>query len=194
MVCLSKKRLGSTSSPWYVPRLVTHSSEAFTYLFVQNISTRLLSANKNTSADLLKLSVTGNSGLIWDPRTQTIHFSPKFVCRIWINRKFPITNFKRSAGKHLLAERRSGDISAKQVWKCFIWVTNLGTYYGEVLPNFFLLRQTIRVEEFVHTVKSFQTKEHKINQRHQKKLMQTSWFQANIAIYLWSSVTHRFYL
>ena len=34
----------------------------------------------------------------------------------------------------------SGDISAKKVCKCFKWETNLGTIYGRVLPNFFLLR------------------------------------------------------
>ena len=52
------------------------------------------------------------------------------------------------------------------------------------LPNFSLLRQTIKVEVFLHTVKSLQTKQHKSNHK-QNKLMQTSWFKANFAVYLW---------
>ena len=40
------------------------SYEAIKYLFGQDISTRLLSANWNSSADHLKFGVTGNFGLI----------------------------------------------------------------------------------------------------------------------------------
>ena len=38
---------------------IGHLCEAFPYLSGQNISTPLLSANKNSSADLLKLGVAG---------------------------------------------------------------------------------------------------------------------------------------
>ena len=40
-----------------------HSYEAFTYLFGRNIFIRRLSASKNCSVDLLKLSGMGNFGL-----------------------------------------------------------------------------------------------------------------------------------
>ena len=43
---------------------IAHSYEAFTYQFGRNNYTPLLSANKNYSADLLKLGVTGNFVLI----------------------------------------------------------------------------------------------------------------------------------
>ena len=42
---------------------IGHLCEAFPYLSGQNISTPLLSANKNSSADLLKLGLTGK---FWD--------------------------------------------------------------------------------------------------------------------------------
>ena len=38
---------------------IGHLCEAFPYLSGQNISTPLLSANKNSSSDLLKLGLTG---------------------------------------------------------------------------------------------------------------------------------------
>ena len=38
------------------------------------------------------------------------------------------------------------DILAKQVYRCFVWVTNLEAIHGEVLPNCFLPRQTIKIE------------------------------------------------
>ena len=51
------------------------------------------------------------------------------------------------------------------------------------LPNYSFLRQTIKVEVLLHTVKSLQTKKHKSNHK-KNKLMQTTWFQANFAVYL----------
>ena len=41
-----------------------------------------------------------------------------------------------------------------------------------------LLRQTLNVEVFLHIVKSLQTTQLKTNQK-------TSWFQSNLAVYLW---------
>ena len=38
------------------------------------------------------------------------------------------------------------DFLPEQVCKCFIRVTNIGTIYGEVLPNIFLVAQTIKVK------------------------------------------------
>ena len=55
------------------------------------------------------------------------------------------------------------DIMAKQVCKCFIWVTNFGTIHGEVLPNCFLPRQTIKVEAFFQWWRAF--KRHKTIQK-----------------------------
>ena len=44
----------------------------YTILFGQYISTLLLSANKNNSADLVKLGVTGNFGLIRDSTNKSL--------------------------------------------------------------------------------------------------------------------------
>ena len=52
-----------------------HMNEAFAYLFGRNIFIRLLSANKISPVDLLKLAITGNfTRLIRDSETRTIHF------------------------------------------------------------------------------------------------------------------------
>mgnify|MGYP001793965336 CR=1 FL=1 len=46
-------------------------------------------------------------------------------------------------------EKMNEDILSKKVCKSFIWVTNLGTIHGEVLPNCCCLpRQTIKVNAF----------------------------------------------
>ena len=42
---------------------IGHSHESITYLFGQNISTRILSANRNSTADLLKSGETGILGI-----------------------------------------------------------------------------------------------------------------------------------
>ena len=42
-----------------------------------NISIHLLSANKNSPVDLVKLAITGNFGLIRDFGTRTTHFTSK---------------------------------------------------------------------------------------------------------------------
>ena len=57
---------------------IGHTYEAFTYLFGRNVFIRLLSANK-TSADLLKLAITGYFRLIRDSGTQAYPFFPKLV-------------------------------------------------------------------------------------------------------------------
>ena len=42
---------------------IGHSHESITYLFGQNISTRILSANRSSTADLLKSGETGILGI-----------------------------------------------------------------------------------------------------------------------------------
>ena len=41
-------------------------------------------------------------------------------------------------------EKANEDILAKYGCKCSIWVTDLGTIHGRVLPNFFSLNQTMK--------------------------------------------------
>ena len=57
MVCASKKKLGST--PPMICSTIDDSYEAIIYLLRKNISIHLLSANRNSSADLLKYWVMG---------------------------------------------------------------------------------------------------------------------------------------
>ena len=73
-----------------------------------------------------------------------------WVPESWIDPKFPvIPNFKRSFEEFFVCwEKANEDDSVKQVCRCFIWVTDLGTIHVEVLPNCFLPRQTIKVEAF----------------------------------------------
>ena len=145
VVCPGKKQLGSTSL-WCVPRFPTPI--AYTYLFVwpKYLNSPALSKQK-FFCRYFKIAVTANHGLI---RDSTMKFSANFgkkwiVCvqESRINPKFPvIAHFRRSIGKLLFAERRwmkhsnslDEDILAKQICKCFIWVTNLGRIHGEVLP------------------------------------------------------------
>ena len=54
-------------SPLLELRLVCVSYEEFTSMFGRIIFTPLHSANKNSSADLLKSRVTGNFGIVRDP-------------------------------------------------------------------------------------------------------------------------------
>ena len=61
MVCLSKQNWAAL---FLNCSKNSHSSESFTYLFDQNYSIPLLTANKNSSADPLKLGVIGYFGLI----------------------------------------------------------------------------------------------------------------------------------
>ena len=78
-------------------------------------------------------------------------------------------------------EKTDGDILAKQVWKCFIWVSNLGTIHGEAQLNRFLPRQTTKVDavfQWWSALKGHNTKP-------TSKLMLTSWFPANFAVHLW---------
>ena len=153
-----------------------HMNEAFAYLFGRNIFIRLLSANKISPVDLLKLAITGNFTQInpwfWDPNYS---FFPRPLRNLFvesqINPKFPVTShFKRSAGECLFADRRQMKIFQQNRWvcKCFIWVTNLGTIHGKVLPNCFLPRQTIKVEALFQwwlTSKQHNTKPTKTNQK-----------------------------
>ena len=69
-----------------------------------------------------------------------------------------------------------------QHWRCLYLFCHIFIFkltQGEVLPNYFLLRQTIKVEAF------FQWWQH--NTKPTKKTMETSWFQTNFADYLWMS-------
>ena len=88
-------------------------------------------------------------------------------------------------------EKTIEDASAKQVCrpKCFLWVTNVETIHGEVLPNCFLPthRPTIEVEAFLQWWLAF--KQHNTNQ----KFMQTGWFQTDLAVYLWDRIKVIYY-
>ena len=96
-----------------------------------------------------------------------------------ISPQFPvITNFER--GIFACREKKNEDILAKQVCKCFIWATSLGTIHGEGLPNYFLPTQTIKVEVFFQWWLAFKS-QHKST----KKVIQTSWLQTNFAVDLW---------
>ena len=59
----------------------------------------------------------------------------------------------------------------KQVYKCFIWVTNLGAIHGEVLPNCFLPTQTIKVEILFHWWLAFKQHNTKLTNTNQKTLV-----------------------
>ena len=60
---------------------------------------------------------------------------------------------------------------------------------GEVLPNFFLPRQTIKVEAFIHMAKSIHRKQHKTHQKHQKNSCKPS-VSDNFAVHLWNASVH----
>ena len=162
------------------------------YLFGRNIVQSSSLRNKNSSAaDLLNSEVTGNFGVIQDSTTLSKFFGKmnSLNTRITDKSELSVTsNYKKSAKDFLFAERRWVEI-----FRPNRYYVKHETIHGEVLITFFLgqtkeyslLRQTIKVEAFLHTVKSLQTKQHKTNQRH-RNLMQTSWFQANFVIFLWS--------
>ena len=119
---------------------------------------------------------------------------------------FPvIANFQWSTGEFLFAERWPMKISWSNGYVCkwSIWVTNLGTNHGEVLPNYFLPRpmtypswrgislprQNYESCSIFFMVNYLQTTQHRANLNLPKKLMQTSWFQTNFAVYLWTLVS-----
>ena len=96
----------------------------------RNISNRLLAANKNSSADLLKLGYLGKTEMLGlslsafarlllrccGENCNTLRFSIGGARRILVISRLPVTpNFKRSTEKLLFEERTSGDIFAKQV-------------------------------------------------------------------------------
>ena len=134
---LCKNQFGSNSS-WITPRLVTHinelhcSYEAFTYiayLFGWDIFIRLLSANKNSFVDLLKLVITGlirNNRWFWD---SVCSFFPKKLRNLLvesrIDPKIPVIGNQPKTYAN----------DSYEQWSSLIWVTNLGTIREEVLPT-----------------------------------------------------------
>ena len=105
-----------------------------------------------------------------DEKFNTFTFSFDCVRRISVVPILLVTlYFTRSAEKFSFAQRRQKrDISAKQVWKCFIWVTNLKTNHEGLLPNLILLKQTMKFETCLYMTKSLRTKQHETNQKHKK--------------------------
>ena len=88
-------------------------------------------------------------------------------------------------------ENTNEDILAKQVCKSFTWVTNLGTIHREVLTDYFLPRQTIKIRDYFQLWLAFDQRNSK-STKPTKKLMQTSWVQTNFAVYLWWCVNSKF--
>ena len=80
-------------------------------------------------------------------------------------------------------EKTSGDILAKQVCKCFIWtrsliwLTNLGTIYGEVLKIFSCPQRLSNLRHFFICWRAF-TQNNTKPTKTIKKSHETSWFQA----------------
>ena len=80
----------------------------------------------------------------------------------------------------------------KQVCKCFIWGTNLGTIHGEVLPNRFFPSQRIKVEAFFQWWRAFKqhnTKPIKTNQKSKpadfRRILQFTCEQTSLIPYFW---------
>ena len=99
----------------------------------------------------------------------------------WMNPNFFVTAyFKRSTAEFLFTERRRVKIFQQEryVNTPYEWPIS-EQFMEEVLPSFFMPSQTIKVEAFLQWWSVF-----KHNTKPTKKLIQTSWFQANFAIYL----------
>ena len=114
---------------------IGHSYEAFKYLFDGNISTPLLSAIKNSSADLLNSGVTRNFRIIW--KYQVLEFSRRDLIRFFliVNKlspririrtflKFVARANERSVVRNFdCSEKRSWCILAKKLCEFFTWVS-----------------------------------------------------------------------
>ena len=114
LVCLGKKQLGSTFT-WIVPRLVTHMKHLHTCLAYISVSIHLLSANKISFADLLKVAVTRKLGLIRDSGTYYLVFSETYkklvIRQSRINPNFLMNaSFKETTKEFLFAEQRKMNI------------------------------------------------------------------------------------
>ena len=98
---------------------IGHSYEAFTCLFCRNISTRLSSANRNSSANLLKLGVTSNVGKTQILLTRSIEnlqvldFSLIDLSKGPVVWYYPLLQFQNISRRIAVCrEKTSGDISA----------------------------------------------------------------------------------
>ena len=86
-----------------------------------------------------------------------------------INPKFPvIANFQRSTGEFFCWQKRNEGISARQLCKCFIWVTNIWTNHEEVLPNFFCLDRPLKFNHFFQWWRAFELHNAKPTESNQK--------------------------
>ena len=114
---------------------IGHSYEAFKYLFDGNISTPLLYAIKNSSADLLNSWVMRNFWIIW--KYQMLEFSRRDLIRFFliVNKlspririrtflKFVARANERSVVRNFdCSEKRSWCILAKKLCEFFTWVS-----------------------------------------------------------------------
>ena len=103
----------------------------------------------------------------------------------WLIRKFPvITNFERYTEETFFGWEKTNEvILAKQGYKCFIWVTNLGAIQGKCCLIGSCLDGPSKLRHFSYVDLPANTTRNQ--PKPTKRLLQTSWFQTNFAVYLW---------
>ena len=117
----------SSTPPKIISRLVTHMKYLHTCL--AEISPLPFTLQKTLFCWFFKIRSNGKfQNTQWELSQRTrVRFSISLYSDFKINRRIFVSR-----------EKWSGDITAKQECKCFIWVTNLGTINRRVLPTAFL--------------------------------------------------------